>query len=145
MPELEEKTFQKRQVAYKAKILDIASCNFTKDELSAGYIKLRGVNVSRVNIIATVVYKYEQTLGYNIAVIDDGTGRIPLRIFDNNSTFSKMDIGDAILVIGKIREFNNEKYVVPEILKKINSVGWINVRKLELENHIYIVDESVKT
>ncbi len=132
MPSLEQKTFQKRQVAYKVRISDILNENFIKDDISAGYIKLNDVNVSRVNIIATVVYKSEQQSVSSIAV-DDGTGKILLRSFENNNAFSKLDVGDAALVIGKIREFNKERYIVPEVLKKISNINWMNVRKLEVK------------
>jgi|SRR3989338_6257750 len=140
MPELEQKIFQKRQVAYKVRICNVLSGNFTKDDLSAGYLKLKDIHISRINIIATIVYKYEQTSSHNSAVIDDGTGRISLRSFESGA-FSKVDVGDVVLVIGRIREFSDEKYVIPEILKKINNVDWINVRKLELKKYNYAVDE----
>lgn len=135
MPELEQKTFQKRLVAYKVKISDILKGDFLKDDLSAGYIKLNEVSVSRVNIVATIVYKFE-SLGLDSVVIDDGTGRITLRSFENSDLFKKVDVGDVVLVIGKIRVFSNEKYIMPEILKKINDIQWVNVRKLELRMDI---------
>lgn len=140
MPYPEQKTFQ-RQIAYKVRISDILSQSFAKDELSAGYIKLNNVNVSRVNIIAAVVYKSED-LSYASSVIDDGTGRISLRSFENQSAFSKTDVGDVILIIGKIREFNNEKYILPEILKKMNNIEWLNVRKAELKKVVLIGNGS---
>ncbi|MBI2651927.1 hypothetical protein HYX00_00555 [Candidatus Woesearchaeota archaeon] len=143
MPELEQKTFQKRFVAYKVKISDILNVSLTKDDFSAGYIKLNNANVSRVNIIATVVYKSED-MSYASAVIDDGTGRISLRLFENNNFFSGIDVGDVVLVIGKIREFNSEKYILPEILKKMNNIYWIKVRKLELKDK-NIVYSNIKT
>ena len=132
MPITEQKTFQ-RQVAYKIKVSDILNGSFIKDDVSAGYIKLNGMSISRVNIMATVVYKPEGH-DFNNAVIDDGSGRIPLRIFDTVNIFSKVEIGDSVLMVGKIREFNNEKYVLPEILKKIDNFEWMNVRKLELDS-----------
>ena len=141
MPELEQRTFQKRQVAYKLKISDIVNGNLTKEELS-GDIKSSNFNVTRVNVIATLIYKSEE-LNYASAVIDDGTGRIQLRSFENNVYFSRIDVGDVVLIIGKIREFNNEKYIVPEILKRINDVKWADVRKLELRN-INISDNKIK-
>ena len=133
MPELQQETFQKRQIAHKVKISDILSGSFVKDEFSAGYVRLNNVNISRVNIIATVVYKSEGA-SYNSAIIDDGTGKILVRSFENSDKFSKIDVGDAILTVGKLREFNNERYMMPEIFKKINNSAWVNVRKLELEN-----------
>ena len=134
MPELEQKTFQKRQVAYKIRISHILNGSFVKDNISAGYVRLNGLNVSRINLIAAVVYKPEQPSSYASAIIDDGTGKILLRSFENINLFSKVDVGDIVLVIGKIREYNNEKYILPEILKKIGNSKWMNLREMELKN-----------
>lgn len=144
MPELQQKTFQKRQVAYRVSISAILNGSITKDEFFVGYIRLGNNNVSRVNVIATLVHKPEQSSSYYNAIIDDGTGRITLRSFENNDTFLKVDVGDTMLVIGKIREFNGEKYVVPEILKKLKNIGWVNVRKLELiQNNMVSYDIKI--
>lgn len=145
MPELQqERQFQKRDVAYKVRISDILNGSLIKEGLSAGYIKLDGANASRVSIIATLVYKIEQAQGYAGAVIDDGTGRLSVRSFENLEVFSKVDVGDAVLVVCRIREFNNEKYASLEILKKIRDVGWLNLRKLELEKKKGTKDDSIK-
>ncbi len=144
MPELEQKQFQKRQIACKVRISDILNNNLVKDELSAGFIKLNDMNVSRVNIIATVVYKSDQESNYRSAIIDDGTGKILLRSFENADIFSKIDVGDPVIAIGKIREFNNEKYIIPEILKKMNNFEWVNVRKKELEDNKINADKDIK-
>lgn len=142
MPELQQETFQKRQIAYKVKISDILSGSFAKDEFFAGYIRLNNVDISRVNIVATLVYKSEG-INNSSAIIDDGTGKILVRSFENSDKFTKTDIGDSILAIGKIREFNNERYIVPEIFKKINNAAWVNVRKLELENTSFNNDSKI--
>ena len=138
MPELQNQ-FQKRQIAYKARISDILNGSFIKDESSAGHLSFEDVSISRVNIIATAVFKPEQGSNVSSVVIDDGTGKILLRSFENAAVFSNVDVGDFVLVIGKVREFNGERYVVPEILKKINNAEWVNVRKLELKSTIYSV------
>lgn len=135
MPELEQKQFQKRQIAYKAMVSSILSGNFAKDDLSAGYIKVNDNIVSRVNVIANLVYKSKEA-GYSTAIIDDGSGKISLRSFEDSTFFAKIDVGDVILVIGKIREFNKEMYIMPEIIKKINNLIWMRVRKLELKEDI---------
>lgn len=134
MPELEQKNFPKRHIAYKVSILDILNGSFTKDDFLVGYVKVNDNNVSRVNIIATVVHKSEHGSYTNLG-IDDGTGRVLLRSFENLAIFSNIDVGDIVLAIGKIREFNNEKYILPEILKKINDITWVNIRKLELKTN----------
>ena len=141
MPELEQKQFQKRQVAHKASISTIINGIFVKDNLSSGFLKLNDASVSRVNIIATIIQKNEAQ-NFASAIADDGTGRILLRSFENYDIFSKADIGDIVLVVGKIREYNNEKYVMPEIIKKLDNIGWMNLRKLELKSVNNITEDK---
>lgn len=134
MPEL-EKSFQKRQVAYKVSVSDILNSSFSKDDASAGYVKLNGFNVSRVNVIANIVYKSGEGQNHNSALIDDGTGKIILRTFENTDIFSRVDVGDIALVIGRIREYNNERYILPEIVKKLEKIEWMSMRKIELKGN----------
>ena len=140
MPSPEQKSFQ-RQVAYKVRVSDVLNGSLTKDDSSAGYIKINGLNVSRVNMIATVVFKSEEA-NYASAGIDDGTGRISLKSFENKLIFSNVDVGDLILVVGKIRQYSDEKYIIPEIMKKID-VGWMSLRKLELEKIIQSASANI--
>ena len=144
MPDLEQKSFQKRQVACKVWISDILNSNFMKDETSAGYIKINDAVVSRVNLIATVVYKADQEQNLGSVMIDDGTGKILLKSFENFAPFSKVDVGDMVMVVGRIREFSSEKYLMPEILKKLNDNNWMAVRKLELKNHLLVEQKEEK-
>lgn len=146
MPELRQNSF-KRQVAYKVRIVDVIRGNFVRDNISAGYIKLNEANVSRVNIIGTVVYKQEREINYSnysSMVVDDGTEIISLRSFEDNKFFPKIDVGDVVLVIGKVREFNDERYIIPEILKKTENIGWLNVRKRELNNNNFVINNDVE-
>jgi len=132
----EETTFQKRQIAYKVPISLILESNFSKDDLSAGFIQINEMRISRVNIIGTLVYISDQENAWS-GSIDDGTGKINLRAFEHNSNFMKADVGDMVLVIGRIREFSNEKYIIPEIINKIENIGWFNLRKIEIEKSQY--------
>ena len=97
------------------------------------YISINNSNVSRANIMATLVFKAEDS-SYADAIIDDGTGKISMRSFERKDIFSKVEVGDAVLVVGKIREYNNEKYIIPEIVKKTDS-EWIAVRRNELRSN----------
>ena len=44
----------------------------------------------------------------------------------------KFHVGDPINIIGRLREYNNERYIIPEIVKKVDDPHWELVRKLEL-------------
>ncbi len=148
MPELDQKQVQKRNVAYKVAVHDVLKGHFKKDESSMSFARINNLDMSRVNIIATLVDKNEE-LNFASGLIDDGTGRIQIRSFQDKSTIGKINIGDAVIVIGKLREFNDEKYLAPEIIKKIDDLGWFNVRKLELKTVIAKEDnvesQTVKT
>ena len=125
-----------RQVAYKVLISDIVN-----SPISDGQISLNENKVARVNVIAYSVYKPE---GDNMSmVIDDGTGKINLRAFESTVMFSKIEVGDIVLVVGRIREFNNERYIMPEIVKRIDNPEWINLRKIELGKNKIISVEDV--
>ena len=80
-----------------------------------------------MNIIAVIVAKDENSI-----TLDDGTGQVIGRIFDNTDRLSDIDIGDLVLVIARPREFNSQLYLALEIIKKIGNKGWINYRKKEL-------------
>ena len=135
MPELQQKT-QKRQAAIKVRVRDIINGKYVKEEgWLPNYIAMQnGGKASRVNIIGTIVFKSnEENFNYKNFVIDDGSGKISVRSFEKEDNISKFDVGDAVLIIGRPREFNNEKYIIPEIAKSIQNPMWMEVRKLELE------------
>ncbi len=129
---------QKRQVAYKVKINDILSGPYIKEEGEwvPNYIVVGDKKVSRVNLMAVVVSKQNsENTNYKNLTIDDGSGKISIRSFEENSNFDGIEIGDFVLVIGRPREYLNDKYIVSEILKKVDGALWAEVRKLELANN----------
>jgi len=128
---------QKRQIAYKARIKDLLDGVYVKEdgEWTPNYIGINEKKISRVNIIGTVVLK-EDGQNYQNIILDDGSGKISVRSFGKDNFFRENDIGDVVLLIGRPRQFGSEKYIVPEILKKIENKKWIDVRKLELGREI---------
>lgn len=126
--------YQRRQIAYKVRVADIINCQYVKKEgWQPNSILVADKEVSRVNLIATVVTKPVQEFNYVYILLDDGTGKIAARSFDEKVNLSSVDIGDAVLVIGRPREYNNDRYVIPEIIRKIANPKWIDLRHLELK------------
>ncbi|MFC1704776.1 hypothetical protein ACFLZ6_00430 [Nanoarchaeota archaeon] len=137
-----EKQQQKRQVAYKVRVKELLDGEYVKEDgWMPNFIRLiDGTKVSRANIIGVVVLKTEEQ-NYKSVLIDDGSGKIPVRSFEKYELFDSVNIGDVVLIIGRPREFG-EKYIVPEIIKKVEDSGWIEVRKLELKKPETIVTEE---
>jgi RPA family protein len=129
MPEQE---FQRRQIAYKASIKDVLDSKYVKNEnFTPNYLELNSQEISRVNIVGVIVQKAELS-NYKSLILDDGTGKISARVFENYASLNDFNVSDVVLVTGKPREFASEKYIVIETIKKINP-AWAKVRNLELQ------------
>ncbi|MDP7244230.1 MAG: OB-fold nucleic acid binding domain-containing protein [Flavobacteriales bacterium] len=134
MQEAEQK-FQKRQTAYKIRIKDILNFKYIKTEgFDPNYLEIQSQEISRINIMGVVIQKSGLD-NYKTLVIDDSTGKISARIFENKVFLDKIEVGDIVLVIGRPREFSSEKYILIETIKKIDP-AWTKVRELELEKNI---------
>lgn len=132
MPEI------KRQVACKVRINDILSGDYVKEEgWTPNYIKTGFGKISRANVLATIVGKNED----NTLTIDDGTDKINVRSFEPIDLES-FNVGDVVLIIGKPREWNSQRYLIPEVIKKIEDKRWVKVRSLELKD---VKNNIVKT
>ncbi|MBW2991905.1 hypothetical protein KY345_01670 [Candidatus Woesearchaeota archaeon] len=129
-----QQTQVKRDIAVKTRIKNILEGRYVKEE---GWkpnfiITPNGENIARANLIGVVVSEPNIEEKSQSITIDDGSDRILLRSFEDNALLSKLNLGDVINVIGKPREYLNMKYLIPEIIKKINNNKWLEVRKKEL-------------
>lgn len=126
---------QKRQTAYKVWISDLVNNPFIKQEgeWEPNFVEIKNKKVSRVNIIATIVSSTESK-GYLSLTIDDGSGySIMLKTWkEDTKLLEGFKPGDIINVVGRIREYNDQKYITPEIIKKLDNPNWELLRKSEL-------------
>ena len=127
---------QLRQTAYKVWISDLINKQVQKEEgeWSPSYIIVDNKRVSRVNIIANVVMKYKaEDGGYSTLTVDDSSSDIQIKAWKEDiSLMEDIEIGETVLLIGKVREYNSQVYIVPEIIKPLDSSEWVELRKKEL-------------
>ena len=105
------------------------------EEERFNFLELGDKQVIRANIIANVIEKYEseRETKYLSFTIDDASGQIRVKVFgDDVKRFKEIQQGNTVMVIGKLRYYNNELYILPEIIK-IQDPKYLLVRKLELE------------
>lgn len=139
---MEQESQIKRQTAHKILIRDILNSEYFKEEgWTPNYLKTNRGNISKVNVIGIIISKD------NGMVIDDSTGTLPLRTFESQEIFNIHHVGEIVLVIGKPREFNNSKYVAPDIIKKIDP-AWMKVRMKEFgisltQNNDFLIEKEV--
>ena len=124
-----------RLTAYKAWISDLLNSNYveTHGEFESNYVELYNNQISKVNLVATVVNKMESDdKNYISITLDDGSEEIRLKTWREDIRLLRdINIGEIILVVGKIKKYNEEVYLIPNVVKKMN-VDWETARKLEL-------------
>ena len=84
--------------------------------------------VARASAIGVIV----ERRGDAAFTMDDGTAIMGVRSFDAAPTPLRADVGDMVLVIGRPREYQNERYLVLEICKRLRNPAWAQYRKREL-------------
>lgn len=138
--------YRKRETAHKIRIGDLLKGQPIYDETPPEpgtqitnprllHVALGDKKIVRVNLIANVIDKFESTGETKFATltVDDGSGQIRARVFsDDLHKFENIVQGDTLTVIGLIRSYNQELYILPEIVKK-QDPKYLLIRKLELE------------
>ncbi len=126
---------KKRMTAKKARIIDIVKGRYKPAEgMTPGYILTPfGMKISRARVMATVVNKFvSEDKNFASATIDDGTETMRAKSFGSTKFFDSVNLGDSVDVIGKVREYNDEIYMAPEIVIKIIDPNFESLRRLEL-------------
>jgi RecG-like helicase len=127
---------KKRNVAYKLRIGDLLKSKPIINEGRFMFVELGDKKIVRVNIIANAIDKYynDGEKKYASVTLDDASGQIRLKSFgDDISILKDVSQGDTLQIIGIVRDYNNELYILPEITKKVDP-KWLLVRKLEIQN-----------
>tara|TARA_Y100000310_G_C20615112_1_gene780210 strand:+ start:113 stop:718 length:606 start_codon:yes stop_codon:yes gene_type:complete len=125
----------KRQTAYKLKIGDVFKGKKVLDGERFTFLELGDKNITRINIVANVVEKYSSNeKAYVSLTIDDASGQIRVKIFGEDvARFIDVNQGDTVMVVGLLRNYNDELYITPELIKK-QDPRYLLVRKLEFES-----------
>ena len=119
-----------RATAYIVPIKAIHQGEFVKDEGEYGssYLSVDKKKMSRVNLIGIIISKDQSNDAF---LLDDGEDKVSIRNFEYAFASSDLKVGDVVLVIGRIRDFDGDRYIMPEIVKGISS-KWLKVRKKEI-------------
>ncbi len=143
---------KKRETAYKMRIGNILNGTPIVEEIAQEiadptqkqsgatkerfrFLEVGSKKIIRVNLIANIIelYNSEGEKNFSSITIDDASGQIRAKLFGEDANKTKeLSQGDTILIIGPLRSYNQEVYLSPEIIKKIDP-KYLLIRKLELE------------
>ena len=127
---------RKRLVAIRCRVADILAGRYIKkDDLSPGYVITPfGLILSKVRIngiVSRVYVNDDKTYGF--MTVEDGTGSIRVKFFNEmTKMLSDINKGDWVQVMGRIREYNDEKYLVVDGLVKHDDVMKIMLARVDL-------------
>jgi len=122
------------QCAYKLRIGDVLRGTPKIENERFAFLELDSKRVVRVNLVGSIVDKYEsEEKNYIFLTIDDGSGQIKIKAFGEDSDKIKnTNNGQTIILIGLLRYFNDEIYISPDVVRDLDP-KYLLVRKLETE------------
>ncbi len=130
---MENKNKFKREVAKKIPLKYLISGKYVIQEgWNPNYVDSKFGKISRLNTIGLVV-KIESPTKF---LLDDGTATITVNCFSDEIQKNNLNVSDSILVIARIREYENSLCLVSEILNKNqihSNKKWFEFRKSYLD------------
>jgi RPA family protein len=127
---------KERMVAIRASVADIVNGTFGDDN-GPRVISPEGVELRRVLLVGNIVDQVTGNNNYASITIDDGTETIRAKAWGAEADMLQSVSGDMLtLVVGKVREYENEVYVVPEIVRPIEDSNLMTLHKLERQKAI---------
>ncbi|RLI97779.1 MAG: hypothetical protein DRO99_02470 [Candidatus Aenigmatarchaeota archaeon] len=127
-----------RMTAKKVKISDIVNGEWVQQEgMDPSYvISKSGEKVSRARILATVMNKFiSEDKNFGSVTMDDGSDTMRAKCFKDLEPIENAEKGSLVDVIGKVREYNGEIYVMPEVVRKVDDPNMLLLRELEIKKH----------
>lgn len=138
---------KKRLISLKTRIGPIISGKYVvKEGFEPNYvIAQNGMKLSRVRLMGTVVDKFAASTGKLVSItLDDSTATIRAKMFNSPNFFDGIDEGDVIDVIGRVKEYQDEIFIIPETVRKVDDVNWELLREMEIRESLKIVEKKRK-
>lgn len=113
----------------KALVQDIHRGTYVVESGSLSHVDSPNGRIEKASVIAILVERHGDRL-----VVDDGTGRLDVRLFADRDQAASLLVGHPLHVIGSPREHEGSRYLVAEIVKGLENPVWVRVRRAELRN-----------
>ncbi len=121
---------RERMTAVRAAVVDIVKGTYGEDN-GPHVVSPYGVELRRVALVGLIIDQYSGE-GFASITIDDGTETIRAKAWGGEAaSLDKVQTNILALIVGKIREYEGELYVVPEIVRELDDPNYLTVHKME--------------
>jgi RPA family protein len=129
---------RERMTAVRASISDITNGSFSDDD-GPHVVSPFGVELRRVVIVGFVVNKFYRAgdetgkKRFESITVDDGTDTIGVKVWGEEDASMLEGVKENILalVIGKVRQYNEEIYLIPEIVRELTDPNYMSLHLME--------------
>jgi RPA family protein len=120
----------RRITAIRAMISDVENGTYGKTN-GPHVVTNDGVELRRVVLVGTVSKDPFHKEGFSSITISDGTGTIRIKAWKSDTIILKdVTLGSMIMIIGKIRKYQDELYIIPEIVQEVSDSHYMELHLL---------------
>ena len=128
---------RERITAVRATISDIIGGDFREDT-GPHVVSPFGVELRRVVVVGFVVNKFyregdDSSKRFESITLDDGTDTIRIKVWGDEDSAVLEGVKENILalVIGKVRHYEEETYIIPEIVRELTDPNYMSLHLME--------------
>ncbi|MFX0107035.1 MAG: OB-fold nucleic acid binding domain-containing protein [Candidatus Hodarchaeota archaeon] len=122
---------RERMTAVRASVADIVNGTYREDE-GPHVISPYGVELRRVALVGMIVDQYAGQGNFASITIDDGTETIRAKAWGSEaSSLEQVKKNVLTLLVGKVREYEGEVYIVPEVIRELDDPNYMGIHLME--------------
>jgi len=121
---------QERMTAVRASVADIIRGTYN-EENGHHVVSPQGVELRRVVLVGFIVRQYVGQGSFASITIDDGTETIRAKAWGETQSLEQVETNTLAMIVGKVREYEDEVYIVPEIVRPLDDANYMTLHQLE--------------
>ena len=121
---------RERMTAVRASVADIIHGTYSEED-GHHVVSPQGVELRRVVLVGFIVKQYIGQGSFASITIDDGTETIRAKAWGETQSLEQAEPNTLAMIVGKVREYEGEVYIVPEIVHPLDDANYITLHQLE--------------
>ncbi len=116
--------------AVRASVADIVHGTYSEED-GHHVVSPQGVELRRVVLVGFIVRQYVGQGSFASITIDDGTETIRAKVWGETQSLEQVETNTLAMIVGKVREYESEVYIVPEIVHPLDDANYMTLHQLE--------------